>query len=71
MPFLRSFGPPKRNIKKNTRTLGTVSLEDDGGGVKPLGGHKVDRNEQQCLDVPLEVSKGLGSVGYNPNIPHL
>ncbi len=23
------------------------------------------------LDVPLEVSEGLGSVGYNPNIPHL
>ena len=24
-----------------------------------------------CLDVPLEVSKWLGSVGYIPNIPHL
>ena len=33
-------------------------------------GNSWEKNSHH-LDVPLEVSKRLGSVGYNPNIPHL
>ena len=42
--------------------------------VGDLDSERIPENERDWdsyLDVPLEVRKWLGSVGYNPNIPYL
>ena len=54
-----------------------------GGFINPVGsamsifpGKTLVQNNKRLitvsyLDVPLEVSKWLGSVGYNPNVSHV
>ena len=45
--------------------------EDDLMFFKKVLKESTDSQDSDYLDVPLEVRKRLGSVGYNPNISHL
>ena len=75
---------PKRSVSRRLISWRPgVSGESKNGDDERHTGGKVDiklrKNDRETmailigyyLDVPLEVSKWLGSVGYNPNIPHL